>query len=121
MQFVSAGQRVVPGERVGKSRNRLVQQVEYDALGKRTRRSLTDSPRLGELLARERRLLVTRTRIGRYPRLSDRPTRPPFPSVLPEHARDRGNGSVALVRSVPADQRGPRYCNQLGRQASKLA
>ena len=83
VQFVGAGQRVVARERIREGRDWLVQQMEDRALdrppqrlrggprspartspGKRTRRSLTYSPRLGELLAGERGRVIARAGIS---------------------------------------------------------
>ncbi len=83
VQFVGAGQWVVTRERVREGRDWLVQQMEDRALdrppqrlrqgldlvpgrarGKRTRRSLTYSPRLGKLLAGERGRVITRAGVS---------------------------------------------------------
>jgi hypothetical protein len=82
MQLVGARERIVTGERIRQGRYRLVQQMEDHMLnrppqrlrqsldllpgrsGKRTRRSLTNSPRIGKLLSRERGLLIPRAGVS---------------------------------------------------------
>jgi hypothetical protein len=93
MQLVRSWQWVIHGEWVRQSRDRFIQQVEDHTLNRppqwfrqgldlpaRTSqesgpdgRSIADAPRLGKLTARERRRVVTGTRITLDARLSHRP------------------------------------------------
>jgi hypothetical protein len=114
VQLVGAGQRVIARERVREGRDRLVQQVKIvrctvhrsgcgkDSIscqeepGKRTRRSLTYSPRLGELLAGERGRIIARAGVGLNARHGDAsPDLPAQPLQLGPQRIQFGTGNAA--------------------------